>query len=156
MTVQLQYAAVPVLDLNNSPTSIGTLCVAPWCPKHTGVSVVASAFAKSVTFRGTLLGLFCSFGLFGVPMRSVQWVPALGHDRAMRYRRAELHGSFLGPTLGGGCLEHGTLGSTLDRHVRVAHGRAGLHGHLSRTGFAHGRTGLEAGQFVPNSEIFYK
>ena len=27
-----------------------------------GVSVVASAFAKSVTFRGTLLGPFCSFG----------------------------------------------------------------------------------------------
>ena len=47
---------------DNSPTSIGTLCVAPWCPKHTGVSVVASAFAKSVTFRGTLLGLFCCFG----------------------------------------------------------------------------------------------
>ena len=47
---------------DNSPTSIGTLCVAPWCPKHTGVSLVASAFAKSVTFRGTLLGLFCCFG----------------------------------------------------------------------------------------------
>ena len=47
---------------DNSPTSIGTLCVAPWCPKHTGVSVVASVFAKSVTFRGTLLGLFCCFG----------------------------------------------------------------------------------------------
>ena len=36
--------------------------MALWCPKHTGVSVVASAFAKSVTFRGTLLGPFCSFG----------------------------------------------------------------------------------------------
>ena len=47
---------------DNSPTRVGVLCVAIWCPKHTGVSVVASAFAKSVTFRGTLLGPFCSSG----------------------------------------------------------------------------------------------
>jgi hypothetical protein len=32
------------------------------------------------------LGHFAVLGLFGVPMRNVQWVPALGHDRAMRYR----------------------------------------------------------------------
>ena len=43
---------------DNSPTRVGVLCAAPWCPKHTGVSVVASAFAKSVTFRGTVLRKF--------------------------------------------------------------------------------------------------